>query len=79
MVKFEGKYQRTKCEDYEAFLNELNVGWILRKAATVSTPVMVITQEEGGKWKIVTSTTLKSMEMTFEVISLHITLFIESL
>ncbi len=65
MVKFEGKYTRSKCEDYEAFLNELGVGFLLRKAATISTPVMVITQEDGGKWKIVTSTTLKSMEMTF--------------
>merc|ERR1719341_2292657 len=39
---------------------------ILRKAATVSTPVMEIT-EARGVWSIKTSTTLKSMDLKFKL------------
>merc|ERR1712226_2018 len=66
MVQIEGKYKRTKADNYEAFLNKMGVGFILRKAATSSSPVMDITKN-GDKWKIVTSTSLKSMELNFEL------------
>ena len=39
---------------------------MLRKAATISTPVMEITNE-GDTWTIKTSTTLKTMELKFKV------------
>ena len=39
---------------------------LLRKAATVSTPVMEVTEEE-GTWNIKTSTILKTMELKFKV------------
>ena len=39
---------------------------LMRKAATSSTPTMEIT-ESGGKWKVLTKTTLKSTEINFEV------------
>ena len=45
----------------------LDVNFLLRKAATVSTPVMEIT-EDAGTWTIKTSTTLKTMELKFKVI-----------
>ena len=48
---------------------ELDVNFLLRKAATVSTPVMEVT-EEGGVWTIKTSTTLKTMELKFKVLTL---------
>ncbi len=38
----------------------------MRKAATSSTPTMEIT-ESGGKWKILTKTTLKSTEINFQI------------
>ena len=38
----------------------------MRKAAIATTPTMEIT-ESGGKWKVVTKTTLKSTEINFEV------------
>ena len=44
----------------------LEVNFLLRKAATVSTPVMEIS-EEGGEWNITTSTTLKTMVLKFKV------------
>ena len=42
------------------------MNFLLRKAATVSTPVMEVS-EEGGVWNIKTSTTLKTMELKFKV------------
>merc|ERR1711862_968517 len=57
---------RTKEEKYEDFLSKLNVGFLTRKAAMASTPTMDIT-ENGGKWKMVTSTTLKSIVLEFEL------------
>ena len=66
MDAFLGKYTRTTAENYEEFLKEMNVGFLLRKAATVSTPVMEITKD-GDQWSIKTSTTLKTMELKFKV------------
>jgi len=66
MDTFKGKYERTSAENYEEFLKALDVNFLLRKAATVSTPVMDVS-EDGGVWTIKTSTTLKSMELKFEV------------
>merc|ERR1711955_69 len=66
MVEFKGTYKRTEEKDYEAFLKKLGLGLMMRKAATASTPTMIIT-EEGGKWKMVTATTLKSIELSFEL------------
>jgi len=65
-ANFVGKYQRTSAEKYEEFLAALGVNYLLRKAATVSTPVMEVS-EEGGNWVIKTSTTLKSMELKFKL------------
>jgi len=43
MVQITGKYKRTTSENYEEFLTKVGVSFILRKAATASTPVMEIT------------------------------------
>ncbi len=67
MVQFTGKYKRVSAEKYEEFLTKLGVSFILKKAATVSTPIMDIT-EAGGKWKMSTSTTLKSVVLEFELV-----------
>merc|ERR1711862_267967 len=66
MEAFKGKYERTSADKYEELLKELDVNFLLRKAATVSTPVLEIT-EEGGVWNIKTSTTLKTMELKFKL------------
>ncbi len=66
MVSFAGTYKRTKEEKYEEFLNKLGLNFLLRKAATVSTPVMEITETSPGKWRIKTSTTLKTLEINFK-------------
>merc|ERR1712128_239049 len=66
MDAFKGKYERTSADKYEELLKELDVNFLLRKAATVSTPVMDVS-EEGGVWTIKTSTTLKTMELKFKL------------
>merc|ERR1712142_848570 len=66
MDSFKGKYQRVSAEKYEEFLKALDVSFMLRKAATVSTPVMEVS-EDGGVWTIKTSTTLKTMELKFKI------------
>merc|ERR1712123_153241 len=66
MEAFKGKFERVSAENYEELLKVLDVNFLLRKAATVSNPVMEIT-EEGGTWTIKTSTTLKSMETKFKL------------
>ena len=61
-----GKYERVSAEKYEEFLTALEVNFLLRKAATYSTPQMEVT-EEGGVWTITTSTMLKTVELKFKV------------
>ena len=61
-----GTYVRTKEEKYKDFLSKLGVGIILRKAATCSTPMIEVTKN-GDKWKIITKTILKSVELNFEL------------
>ena len=66
MVYKTGSFLRTKEEKYNDFLQALDVGYLMRKAATVSTPLMEISNN-GGKWKMVTKTALKSIELDFEI------------
>merc|ERR1712026_331603 len=66
MVNIEGVYTRTEEKDYDKFLSALGVGFLLRKAATSSTPTMTISKS-GEKWSMVTATTLKKVELNFEL------------
>merc|ERR1712114_25383 len=66
MVQITGSYTQTSCENYEEFLKALGVGFMLRKAAMASTPVMTIT-ESGGQWTMTTKTTMKSIELKFRL------------
>ena len=62
-----GTYERYYEENVEEVMRALNMNYILRKAATISTPRMEISEGDGGVWTIKTSTTLKTMELTFRV------------
>ena len=44
MVQIEGNYIRTEEKNYDKFLTALGVGFLLRKAATASTPSMTISK-----------------------------------
>eukprot|EP00095_Tigriopus_kingsejongensis_P006682 maker-scaffold25_size650667-snap-gene-0.20 protein:Tk06682 transcript:maker-scaffold25_size650667-snap-gene-0.20-mRNA-1 annotation:"cellular retinoic acid-binding protein 2" len=65
-MSFQGKYQRTSSDNYEEFLKALEVSYLLRKAATVSTPTLEVSEAD-GVWTFKTSTTLKSMELKFKL------------
>ena len=39
---------------------------MIKKAATISAPTQEVTELGGGKWRLVTATTLKSMTTEFE-------------
>merc|ERR1719509_625887 len=60
MDAFKGTYTRTSADNYEEMLKVLEVNFLLRKAATVSTPQMDVT-EDGGVW------TIKTMELKFKL------------
>lgn len=66
MVQFTGKFTRVSAENYEEFLKALNVGFLLRKAATATTPVMEITESDGN-WSMKTSTSMKAIELKFKL------------
>merc|ERR1712180_138675 len=66
MVQITGQYTQTSRENYEEFLKALDVGFILRKAALASTPVMSI-EEKDGNWVMITKTTVKSIELKFRL------------
>ena len=42
MAAYVGKYDRISAENYDEFLSELSVNFLLRKAATASTPVFEV-------------------------------------
>merc|ERR1712219_31489 len=66
MAPITGTYTQVSSEKYEEFLKALGVGFILRKAALASTPVMTIS-EDGGNWTMITKTTVKSIELRFRL------------
>merc|ERR1712018_21873 len=66
--KYLGKYDRTSAEKYDEFLAELGVNFLLRKAATASTPRFEVTYDTDSEtWLFKTSTILKSMELKFKL------------
>merc|ERR1712129_216012 len=56
----------TSAENYDEFLSELGVNFLLRKAATASSPVFEVSVE-GDVISFKTSTMLKSMELKFKL------------
>ena len=51
--KYLGKYDRVSVEKYDEFLSELGVNFMLRKAATASSPVFEVSKKEADLWHVV--------------------------
>merc|ERR1712172_210428 len=66
MAAYVGKYDRISAENYDEFLSELSVNFLLRKAATAAPPVFEVSVE-GDVICFKTSTMLKSMELKFKL------------
>ncbi|MDM8564621.1 lipocalin/fatty-acid binding family protein [Candidatus Halobeggiatoa sp. HSG11] len=67
MMNISGTYKRTQEENWDAYLAKLGVNFVVRKALTASPPILEITEVSPGKWKMKTSTTVKSFEDNFEI------------
>lgn len=57
MEGWKGKYIMTSWENYEEFLQKLGVSLLLRKLATMGTPIVEVT-EDNGEWNIRRTTTI---------------------
>jgi len=57
MEGWKGRYTMTSWENYEDFLEKLGVKLLLRKLATLGTPIVEVT-EENGEWNIRRTTTI---------------------
>ncbi len=66
MVQFVGKYKQTKEENYEEFLKSMKLNGLLAKAARASTQTFEVVEDGPNKYKIVTSTIMKSAKESFE-------------
>jgi fatty acid-binding protein 3 len=66
VIYLSGKFTRVSSENYDEFLKALNVGFLLRKAANASTPVMEISENDGN-WQMKTATTMKTIELKFKL------------
>merc|ERR1712086_762535 len=58
-------YKRTKCENWEQFLDKLGTSFMIKKAATISTPTVTI-EGDGTKWSTTMQTKLQSTPLQFE-------------
>ncbi|KAH9420626.1 fatty acid-binding protein-like [Dermatophagoides pteronyssinus] len=66
MVQFEGKYQLESSENFDEFLKELGVGFILRNLAKTTKPTIEVVKD-GDYWVIKTHTSLKTTEIRFKI------------
>ncbi|OTF74944.1 Group 13 mite allergen-like protein (Lipocalin), partial [Euroglyphus maynei] len=66
MVQFEGKYQLESSENFDEFLKELGVGFILRNLAKTTTPTIEVVKD-GDYWVIKTHTALKTTGIRFKL------------
>ncbi|KHN75186.1 Fatty acid-binding -like protein 5 [Toxocara canis] len=64
--KFVGKWTFVDSENFDAYMKQCGVGLITRKMAVTLKPTLTITCE-GGKWKIVSESTFKTIILEFEL------------
>ena len=72
MVQMTGKYRRKEFDNnFDLFLQKLGMGWFIRKAAqTFNSTMEVVEGENGGKWKMSTTTPIKTFGFEFDLVSL---------
>jgi len=66
MTEFTGKYKLTNSENFDEFLKELGVNFVLRNLAKTSTPVIEITKDD-DTYSLKTSTAIKNSEIKFKL------------
>ncbi|CAG2161809.1 unnamed protein product [Oppiella nova] len=66
MADFTGKFKLTSSDNFDEFLKELGVNFVLRNLAKTSTPVVEITKD-GDVFSLKTLTAIKNSEIKFEL------------
>jgi len=66
MTDFTGKFKLTSSDNFDEFLKELGVNFVMRNLAKTSTPVVEITKD-GDTYSLKTSTAIKNSEIKFEL------------
>jgi len=66
MTDFTGKFKLTDSQNFDEFLKELGVNFVLRNLAKTSTPVIDITQD-GDLYTMKTTTAIKNSEVKFRL------------
>jgi len=66
MTDFEGKYKLTNSENFDEFLKELGVNFVLRNLAKTSTPVIEISKD-ADTYSMKTTTAIKNSEIKFKL------------
>jgi fatty acid-binding protein 3 len=66
MTDFTGKYKLTSSENFDEFLKELGVNFVMRNLAKTSTPTVEITKD-GDQYSMKTITAIKTSEIKFEL------------
>jgi fatty acid-binding protein 3 len=66
MTDFTGKYKLTNSENFDEFLKELGVNFVLRNLAKTSTPVVEITKDD-DTYSLKTTTAIKNSEIKFKL------------
>jgi len=66
MTDFTGRFKLTSSENFDEFLKELGVNFVLRNLAKTSTPTVEITKD-GDSYTLKTITAIKNSEIKFEL------------
>ncbi|XP_055299744.1 probable fatty acid-binding protein [Sitodiplosis mosellana] len=61
------KYKNYESENFDDYLKEFGVGWIGRQFANSVSPTVELQKLPDGKYKLITSSTFKTTESTFEL------------
>uniref|UniRef100_A0A1B6EE81 Lipocalin/cytosolic fatty-acid binding domain-containing protein n=1 Tax=Clastoptera arizonana TaxID=38151 RepID=A0A1B6EE81_9HEMI len=67
MVQIKGTYKLEKNENLDNFFAEVGMPILIRKMVLVSHPLMIISEDEDGYWKITTSTLMKTTVLKFKL------------
>nr|ACO12929.1 Fatty acid-binding protein, heart [Lepeophtheirus salmonis] len=67
MVSIEGVYKRTKSDNYDAFLAEIGLNFLIRKAACMASSTLTISKSPEDKYAFKTETTMRTTSLEFKI------------
>lgn len=62
-----GKWQMTESENFDAFMERVGVGYIVRKLGNASKPLVTITKDNGDKFTLKQESLVKTSEIKFQL------------